>query len=258
MANESDPEVIRQRMLENRTALTEKLEALEQQVMGVASNVTNTVESVKDGVQETVEAVKDTVAETVNNVKDTVEDTVSTVKDTFNLPLQVERHPWAMLAGSVGVGMLVGAFLRRRTVTNVGRLAGGVVRRFGGERQEAPRAARAEGQYGNGAHKEAEGVTDHLLGSVKDGLNRVKDLALGTLFATVEKVLVRELPEAVESHVKNFVEEAANKLKSNFTAPPPAEPTAEPTVAAGSKKKPERQETAFHPETGRPMRPGSW
>jgi len=260
MANESDPEVIRQRMLENRTALTEKLEALEQQMLGVASSVTNTVESVKEGVQETVEAVKDSVSETVDNVKETVGDTVTSVKETFDLPLQVERRPWLMLAGSVGVGMLLGAFLRRRTVSNVGRLAGGVVRRFRGERREGPppQAAVVEPQDGNGARKESEGVTDQLLGSVKDGLNRVKDLALGTLFATVEKVLVRELPEAVESHVKNFVEEAANKLKSNFTAPPPAEPTAEPTVAAGSKKKPERQETAFHPETGRPMRPGSW
>src|SRR5947209_18377211 len=118
MENE-DPEVIRRRMLENRTALTEKLEALENQVMGVASSVTDTVESVKEGVQETVEAVKDTVQETVGNVKDTFDDTVETVKGAFNLPRQVERHPWAMLGGAVAVGAVLGVLLRRRTMRRV-------------------------------------------------------------------------------------------------------------------------------------------
>src|SRR5438874_1032546 len=129
MENE-DPEVIRRRMLENRTALTEKLEALENQVMGVASSVTNTVESVKEGVQETVEAVKDTVQDTVDNVKETFDDTVTTVKDTFNLPRQVERHPWAMLAGSVGAGLVLGVLLRRRTRRAVVGAAESVARRF--------------------------------------------------------------------------------------------------------------------------------
>jgi len=260
MANENDPEVIRQRMLENRTALTEKLEALEQQVLGVASSVTGTVESVKEGVQETVDAVRDSVTETVENVKETMQDTVSTVKDTFNLPLQVERHPWLMVAGSVGVGLLLGAFLRRRTVSNVGRLAGGVVRRFRGAREEVPQA-REEPHDGNGARKEEpEGVTDHLLGTVKEGIGRVKDLALGTLFGTVEKLLVQELPQTVEGYVKNFLDEASNKLKSGFTAPPaPTAETAVPPAPAPQARMPtERSETAFHPQTGRPMRPGSW
>jgi len=260
MENNPDPEVIRQRMTENRAALTEKLEALEQQVLGVATSVTETVENVKEGVEGTVEAVKETVKDTVENVKDTVEDTVSTVKDTFNLPLQVERHPWAMLGGAVGVGLLFGAFLRRRTFVNVGRAAAGLARRVRGERQppravQPPQAAYApEPGDGNGAHRATESIADNLLSPVKEGLNRIKDLALGTLFGTLQKVLVRELPEAIEGQVKAVLDDAVNKLKGAVKQEEPAEANR----PARGKKKAETQETAFHPETGRPMRPGSW
>src|SRR5437899_407531 len=97
---ENEPEVIRERMQEKRTDLTTKLEALEQQVLGVASSVTDTVESVKEGVQETVDAVKETVQDTVGAVKNTVEETVSSVKETFDLRRQMQRHPWGMVGGS--------------------------------------------------------------------------------------------------------------------------------------------------------------
>jgi len=236
-----DPEVIRQRMQENRTALTEKLEALEQQVLGVATSVTDTVESVKEGVQDTVEAVKDTVESVKEGVKETVEDTVETVKESFNLWGQFERHPWAMLGGSLGVGLLLGVLLRRRRAEPLREADEGAARRFGG---------------GNGARKESEGgMADGLLAPVKEGLTRVKDLALGTLFATVQKVLVRELPEVVESQVKSFLDDAVEKLKGAVKHEKPAEA---PSPPPQGRRKGDRQETAFHPETGRPMGQGSW
>jgi ElaB/YqjD/DUF883 family membrane-anchored ribosome-binding protein len=251
MENE-DPEVIRRRMLENRTALTEKLEALEQQVLGVASSVTNTVESVTEGVQETVDAVKDTVQETVDSVKDTFDETVDTVKDTFNLSRQVERHPWLVLGGAVGVGLLLSALLRRRTVETVTRTAGNVARRLRGGRS-APRTPAAEGAPGNGASKPAEpGVADQVLGTFKEGLGRVKDMALSTLLGTLQRVLTRELPQAVESQVKTFVDDTVTKIKDAVT-----HPTAARTQEEGLRQE-ERQEPRFHPETGRPMGQASW
>jgi len=254
MENESDPEVIRKRMLENRTQLTEKLEALEQQVMGVASSVTDTVESVKDGVQETVEAVKDSFTGTVDSVKETVADTVESVKETFDLSRQFERHPLLMLGGSVGVGLLLGALLRRRTVERVGRAAGDVVHRFRGAAQPAP--VPAEEPHGNGARKESSsGVTAALLGPVQEGLTRVKDMALGTLFDTLQRLLVREMPEAVGEQVKSLVDNAASRLKGAFSSQ--QQQPAEEETQQGRRRK-DRQETGFHPETGRPMGPPTW
>jgi hypothetical protein len=54
------------------------------------------------------------VQETVANVKDAVHDTVAGVKDLFDLSLQVERHPWLIMGGSIALGYLGGYLLLRR------------------------------------------------------------------------------------------------------------------------------------------------
>ncbi|MFM9964874.1 MAG: hypothetical protein ACKV2Q_27030 [Planctomycetaceae bacterium] len=65
------PEVIRQQMEETKSQLTEKLESLECQV--------------SDGVQ--------------------------SVTDAFDLPLQIERHPWLAVGGSLVLGYLASEIL---------------------------------------------------------------------------------------------------------------------------------------------------
>jgi len=262
MEDNTDPEVIRQRMTENRQALTSKLEALEQQVLGVANSVTETVENVKEGVQETVDAVKDTVQDTVGTVKEGVQETVDAVKESFNLRLQFERRPWIMLGGSVGVGLVLGAFLRRRTVATVGRAVERVGRRFRGGHEPAQAyepvsqpVRTPEPVSGNGSSKAGPGIADSLLEPVKEGLNRVKDLALGTLFGTLQKVLVRELPEAVEGQIKTFIDDTVNRLKGAIKHEQPAEPE---QLEQSRRRGGERQGSTNQPETGVPRRPGSW
>ena len=61
---EDAPEVIRQQMEDTRASLSEKLESLEQQVVG-----------------------------TVHDARDAVADTVQSVKDAFDIKLQTRRHP---------------------------------------------------------------------------------------------------------------------------------------------------------------------
>jgi ElaB/YqjD/DUF883 family membrane-anchored ribosome-binding protein len=97
MDNES--EVIRQQMEETRTSLAEKLETLEQQVVG-------TVQGATTAVADTVESVKDAVQETVSTVQESVH-------DALDLSRHVERHPWAMVGGSVALGYLAGRLLGR-------------------------------------------------------------------------------------------------------------------------------------------------
>src|SRR5712692_2803337 len=99
-------EVIKQQMLETRASLAEKLETLEQQVVGkvhcATSAVTDTVDSVKEAVQQTVELAKTSV-----------HDTVDAVKDTFDVARHVREHPWLMVGGSVSVGFAAGCLLDR-------------------------------------------------------------------------------------------------------------------------------------------------
>jgi hypothetical protein len=102
-----EPEVARQQMEDTRASLTEKLETLEQHVV------------------DTVEDATSAVSDTVGNVKDAVTDTVENIKDALNLRLQVKRHPWGAMVGSVALGYLGGYLLhgRRsaRPTTNGGR-----------------------------------------------------------------------------------------------------------------------------------------
>jgi len=102
-----DPEVIRQQMEETRSSLSEKLETLEQQVV-------ETVQGATSAVAETVENVREAVSETVSSVTDSVQETVHSVKDTFDVPLQVERHPWMMLGMAVATGYVGGYLLERK------------------------------------------------------------------------------------------------------------------------------------------------
>src|SRR5438132_737937 len=103
MDNESA--VIRQQMDETRAALSEKLEMLENQVVG-------TVQEATTSVQETVETVKDAVEDTVHTVRESVRETVEAVKDTFDLQQQVQRHPWIMIAGATTLGFLSARLLQ--------------------------------------------------------------------------------------------------------------------------------------------------
>src|SRR5436305_1512 len=88
-----DQHQIRQDIEQTRESLTEKLEVLEYEVK-------ETIADAKDTVTGTIETAKQTVEDITSNVKETVQDTVATVKRTFDLPYQVNQHPWGMIGGS--------------------------------------------------------------------------------------------------------------------------------------------------------------
>jgi ElaB/YqjD/DUF883 family membrane-anchored ribosome-binding protein len=102
---DNEPEdVIKHQMLETRQSLAEKLETLEQQVVG-------TVQSATTAVTDTVETVKEAVQQTVETAKASVRETVDAVKETFDVTEQVRKHPWIMVGGSVALGYVAGRFL---------------------------------------------------------------------------------------------------------------------------------------------------
>jgi ElaB/YqjD/DUF883 family membrane-anchored ribosome-binding protein len=101
---ENEAELIRQQMVETRTALSDKLEALEERVVG-------TIEGTAQSVTDTVNTVQEAVEQTVSTVSETVEGTVESVKETFDLSGQMEKHPWLMVGGAVALGYLGGRLL---------------------------------------------------------------------------------------------------------------------------------------------------
>jgi len=114
---DNETEVILEQMEGTRASLAEKLETLENQVVGTiqeaTSTVSETVQQVKDAVTDTVETVKDTVEGTVESVKDSMHDTVESVKETFDVRRQVQNHPWLMFGGSFVAGYVASRLMRR-------------------------------------------------------------------------------------------------------------------------------------------------
>src|SRR5437763_272437 len=92
-----EPDEIREGIEDTRSALTAKLETLEQ------------------GVKETVCEAKAAVTDTIENVKETVKGTVETVKDSLDIRGYVQEYPWPMVAGSVGLGFALGCVFSRST-----------------------------------------------------------------------------------------------------------------------------------------------
>jgi len=101
---ENETELIRDQMAETRSALSEKLEALQDQVLG-------TVEGTTRSVTDTVEAVQEAVQDTVGTVKESFQETVQSVKSAFDLSEQMQKHPWLLLGGAVVVGYAGGRLL---------------------------------------------------------------------------------------------------------------------------------------------------
>jgi len=220
MDNEPEPEVIRQQMEETRSALTDKLEKLENQVIG-------TVQEATSAVADSVGTVKEAVQDTVASVKESVQATVETVKETFDLPRQVEKRPWTMLVGSAALGFLGGYLLGGgREQRSRERVAGGP--HYGRARsgREEFYASRSTGN-GNGhgpattetaapssgtSRREEPGLLDNLGTAFQSEISQLKGLAVGAMFGLLRDMLTRAVPGPMERQVTDLLDNLTTKL----------------------------------------------
>ena len=239
---DNETEVIRERMEDARTDLSDKLEKLEKQVMdtvqgatsavadsvqNATSTVTDTIQSVrdvvdnvKDSVQGTVDSVKDSVQGTVDSVKETMHDTVEGVKQTFDLHRQMDQHPYLMVGGAVVVGFVAGRMLNVAPAARaMGRAAesfGPTVSRFA--RSAASNLGAAASAVGStaasvgGAAVTAGGWMGALESTFGPEINKVKELAIGTLLGVVRDMAVKAAPETLVPHVREIMDGLTTKL----------------------------------------------
>src|SRR5687767_8812943 len=147
-------------MLQTRESITEKVVALEHQVVGTvqtaADTITGTVEAVKSLVSNAPEAVSETVKQATAAVSETV-------KDTFDITGHVRRNPWTAVGVSAFLGGLVG-YLTARSRPDFGTLAAA-----------SPPAPAAPPSYAaSTAAPEKPGVIDEFLDMLGD---RAKEMA---------------------------------------------------------------------------------
>ncbi len=223
-------EVIMENMEGTRKDLADKVEKLEQKLVGTmesvnetVSAVTESVETVKDTIENTVESMKDSIQGTVKAVTGTVGDTVETVTESvhfavdavtefFNVPHQVERHPWLMMGGSVLLGYLGGRLLTPRRSRykaeapaplaeaayhpSAAFMRGAEASRPQEPRREEP-AAPSEGKH--------DGLLSRLGDRFGGEVSKLKGMAIGTLLGAARDMISPWVPETLKGDVKEMI-----------------------------------------------------
>lgn len=190
-------------MERTRASLSNKLEALEGQVL-------ETVQTATEGVAAAVEGVKSTV--------ETVSETVTSVTETLDVSKYFESHPWIALGTSVGVGFMFSWL-------------------FGGssapEPQPAPQPAppppapapapsyqpsyqaasqpsyQAASQPSSQSADQSEGWSSELWSTATTG---VASLAVNALAGTIRHLATQVLPQEMHNDINSTVDSMITKL----------------------------------------------
>ncbi|MFL5240756.1 MAG: hypothetical protein ACJ8FY_01495 [Gemmataceae bacterium] len=199
---DQEPSVIREDIEETRQSLTEKIETLENQVMG------------------TVQYARETVEETIDSVKSTVNETVDTVKRTFDVEYQVSRHPFAAAGLAFIGGAAVGAMLKGRARHHHGSMFGGGPLFGSGSSGHTFRGAdggarrtRDWAPATNLSSSSFQGAAEEgVLGRFSEEIEKVKRLAIGTAMGLARDLAKDYLPKTLAPHVEEVLDSATRKL----------------------------------------------
>lgn len=205
-ATEKTPDEIEREMFQTRESLTEKVAALENQVVGTAQSITETVSG-------TVEAVKSFVATAPETVGDTVKQAAEAVKErvmeTFDISGHVRRNPWAAVGASAALGCVVGYLLGGRGTSS---LASRMSEASADGSDYAPPPAPAYA-----AAPRQPGVFDEVMAMVGGKVKELARTALESASAAVKESIQTRVPQIVDQASARLVDQAACPTGSSFS-----------------------------------------
>ena len=221
MRGDEDTQAIRQQMDETRSALTDKLGRLEQQVVDTVQGAVGQVENVKNAVESTVQ-----------NVKDTVRETVESVQDTLDLRKQVDRHPWTMMAGACAVGYIGGMLCcssddspsshGMRNLTRSGQRHNGRWHEDQEMHEEGGSFQRSSGGAGTAFRSTSSGSDGSSRSSgswlagqsewLQPALNQLKGLAVGASLGLVRDMVTNSVSGPLGSQVADILNDMTRSL----------------------------------------------
>jgi len=112
----ADTQASAEEIMEDVGGIVKDVKGTMKDVRGIVENVGGIVKDVKTTADTTLAAVRQGVAGAqasveaiVENVQGAVEDTIATAQRIFDLPSQVEQHPWPMVGGALLVGYMLGS-----------------------------------------------------------------------------------------------------------------------------------------------------
>jgi ElaB/YqjD/DUF883 family membrane-anchored ribosome-binding protein len=192
LAEQDSSQEKRQEIDSTRSALTDKLEALEEKVMG-------TVQSAQETVEDSVQIAKDAVA---------------TVKRTFDIKHQVEQRPWVMVGGCFVGGVALGCLFQsvwgpsrqtsKRQATNETPLS-----RF----LPSPADLRGNGSFAAVVPPLAPVAPSRpgLLDSFREEIDKVKGIGIGYVMGLIRDSLKESVPQ-LASNIDDVMKSVTAKL----------------------------------------------
>jgi ElaB/YqjD/DUF883 family membrane-anchored ribosome-binding protein len=109
-ASPKTPEQIEQQMLQTRESLTDKVSALESQVVGSVKTAADTLTGTVDAVKSLMDTAPAAVGDSMKQAADAVGDKM---KEVFDMSGHVQNHPWKSVAVSAVTGFITGLLVFR-------------------------------------------------------------------------------------------------------------------------------------------------
>jgi len=224
--------LIKQQMGQTRTSLSQKMELLENKVLGTvddtANTVSSTVQRVGSTVRDTVQHLSSTVCDTANHlgstvsgtsqdVRATLHDTVGSVRDALDVSRQMNEHPWIMLGGSVFVGYVGGRLLDSLERGHLPALPALPAR----PEQLLPHDSevRERLEAVPPPRRSSSSFLQALLDTFSPELDKLKRMAVGTALGLVRDKLGESVPVPLRENFSELMDRVTQKLGGE--APPP-------------------------------------
>jgi len=174
-------------MNETRQSLTDKVAALEQQVVGTIHDATSAV-------HETVSTVKTAFKDTVGAVTGSVSTVSQGVKDAFDIRSHIRANPWPIIAGAALSGFVTGYVSKPQ-----GHRASAAFARSMGHQEKSWAEPRT--------HTPGGGMLDEFTQRIQQELKSLAENALTVLSAS--------LKQSLNSGVQNLVGNVMAATRSN-------------------------------------------
>jgi len=210
------PEQIEREMEQTRESITEKVAALENQVLGTIHTATSTV-------SDTVNAVKEAVTTAPAAVKESVKETIAAVRDTvgsFSVSGCVRDNPWASVGTTTFAGFLFGYLL-----PGGGRVFNRPVMAKGhDEPAEYGQPGAAHGGHAhNGSARsfaaparepaaESHGMFGDLFAMLGREVRQLAEQAINTGLVSLKQAVSTQVPQMVDDAVHRVTDRVTDKV----------------------------------------------
>jgi hypothetical protein len=184
-----EPEMIRRQMQETRSSLAEKLETLEDRLVGAA------------------EGVASAATETAGAVKATVQESVQTIHDAVDVNQHIQRQPLTALAASICAGFACGRLLASSAGSQAPLAdlpppgAGNGRETAVAFRSKMPEAASTGGRW-----------LQRAIQSFEPELNKLKELAVGMAVGMIRDVVHDTAASSVKQPLTDLLNDVTVKL----------------------------------------------